>query len=105
MDNETPKCPRCNGSKWIRGLVGGIYDCPDCWEFEETQRLLNTPQRLYGGNSNSNSLKKHVETYAKSENDLVNEILPEGIKLTLQKPKRKYVRKEKTRMDDGKKQQ
>ena len=65
LNCETPKCSRCNGRKWIRGLVGGIYECPDCWEFEENQRL-------FGDYINNNSLNTD-------------------------KPKRKYVRKEKTK--------
>lgn len=39
MSNNLPKCPRCNGSKWVKGLVGGIYECPDCWAHE--QKCLN----------------------------------------------------------------
>jgi hypothetical protein len=40
MSNDLPKCPRCNGSKWVKGLVGGIYECPDCWAHEQNQLEL-----------------------------------------------------------------
>lgn len=33
-------CPTCSGSKWVRGFVGGVYDCPDCWIFEQNNVVI-----------------------------------------------------------------
>lgn len=34
-------CSTCKGSKWVRGLVGGVYECPDCWMHEQNKAIIN----------------------------------------------------------------
>ena len=86
IDFEAHKCPRCEGRKWIRGLVGGVYECPDCWAFEE--KIL-AADKIYKENSshvNNRLLRPYVYKSEEKRIDIPSE-----------KPKRKYVRKEKTR--------
>jgi hypothetical protein len=44
-------CPTCKGSKWVRGLVGGVYECPDCWTYAQIDQadkeIVAKPKRKY----------------------------------------------------------
>jgi hypothetical protein len=33
--NAADNCPTCLGRGWTRGFVGGVYDCGDCWKYNE----------------------------------------------------------------------